>query len=423
MKIKNIFIKTYGCTLNVSDSLTMKSLLKSEGYNIVDSDDDCDAVIINSCTVKNSAEKKLYSDVEKFQKKGLKNIILAGCVPQAEKNSNIFDFFNIVGVDRISQIPMVIKCIENGYVVQDMDRDNTDLLDIPKKLNDVIEIVPISKGCVGHCTYCKVKQARGELFSYDKKKILNSIKKALNSGSKEIWLTSQDTGAYGLDKEESIVSLLEYILKNTPLGYKIRLGMANPNHMIKYLDSLLKIFEDERLYKFLHIPLQSGSNRILKLMNRKYNVEDFEEIVSSFLKKFPNFTIATDIIVGFPTESSSDFKKSYDVIKKYQIPVINISRFWPRPDTPAEKLEELDVQIVKERTKELMNLHKKVTKEFLEKYRDVEVKVLVNEKEKEIIGRTENYLKVLLENNVKMSEFQKIKITQSFQWHLRGKVI
>lgn len=428
-KIEKIYIKTYGCSLNKSDSLTMINLLEKSGYKITNNEDDCDAVIINSCTVKNSAEAKLFVDIDKFQKKGLVNIIIAGCVPQAQKNLQVFDYNTIVGVERITQIPQIIKCLEQGYVVQDLDRDNTDSLDVPKRLNKTIEIVPISKGCLGNCTYCKTHQARGVLSSFNKKRITNSINKALKTGAKEIWLTSQDNGAYGLDINENLVSLLKHILKNTPEDYKIRIGMANPNHIIDYLDDLIEIYKDKRLYKFLHIPIQSGSNRILKLMNRFYTSAEFEKIIKKFKNHFEDFTFATDIIVGFPTESTSDFQKSYDIIEKYEIPVVNISRFWPRPDTPAENLEELDVEIVKERTKKLMDLHKKVTQNYLKKFLNQELDILINEKEKEFVARTNSYIKVLLSDeeikNSKsnLSEFKKVKITNTSQWHLRAKIV
>lgn len=417
---KKIFIKTFGCSLNKSDSITMENILKKDGYVITESPDDADVAIINSCAVKNSAEQKMFSELKILQSK-VKHVILAGCVPQAEKNLDRIRENNIIGVDKISDISFAVKSVLEGNIIQSLDHEDIDTLEYPKRLNDAIEIVPISKGCLGACTYCKTKQARGNLFSFDKEKIVQSIKRALSDGAKEIWLTSQDCGAYGLDRKENLAILLRYILDNTPTGYRIRLGMSNPDHVVKIIPDLLKIFEDERMFKFLHVPVQSGSNRILKLMNRMYTREDFVKILKSFSSRYSDFTFATDIIVGFPSETEEEFLESYALIDYFKIPVVNMSRFWPRPDTPAAKLKLLPVEIVKDRTTRLKELHEITTKEILKSNKGKEFTVIIDEIEKDnLSGRTNSYKKVVFkkDSELKLSTFINVKIMKTQQWDL-----
>lgn len=417
---KKVYIKTFGCSLNKADSITMENVLKKDGYDIVDSPEKSDVAIINSCSVKNSAEQKMYIELERLERI-VPHVILAGCVPQAEHDKDKLKDRNIIGVDKLSDISFAVSSILSGNIVQSLAHEDLDTLDYEKRLNETIEIVPISKGCLGACTYCKTKQARGKLFSFDKKRITASINRALENGAKEIWLTSQDCGAYGLDKDENLVVLLKYILENTPAGYRIRLGMANPDHIVRILPGLSEVYRDERMFRFLHVPVQSGSDRILGLMNRRYSRDDFLRIIDHFSRSFDEFTFSTDIIVGFPGETEEEFLESYDLIKDLRIPVLNYSRFWPRPNTPAAGLKLLPVDIVKDRTSRLKSLHEEVTKELLKGYKGKVLNVLIDEFEKgHLVGRTDSYKKVIFSDgsNPGLSKFVPAKILKTQQWDL-----
>ncbi|MBN2881340.1 tRNA (N(6)-L-threonylcarbamoyladenosine(37)-C(2))-methylthiotransferase [Candidatus Woesearchaeota archaeon] len=414
---KKVYIKTFGCTINRADSLTMENLLKNKGYKIVDEPKGADFAIINSCTVKYSAEAKMFVEIEKV-KPLVKHIILAGCVPQAEHSKTRLKNYNIIGVDKTINVVDIIESVSKGLIIQNLEHDLDDTLEIEKSYNQTIEIVPISKGCLGDCSYCKTRQARGTLHSFSKTRILSSIKRALDTGKKEIWLSSQDCGAYGLDIKSNLAELLHYILKNTPKNYRIRLGMSNPNFISKLTTELIEIFKDDRMFKFLHIPVQSGSNRILKLMRRQYQISEFTKIITEFRQVFPDITIATDIIVGFPTETEEDFLKSYNLVKRYKIPILNYSRFWPRPNTDAAKLEELSLSIMKERTSKLKQLHEKTTTAILKELVGHSCDVLVDElDDSKIIGRTNNYLKIILKTG-KLSTFKTITVVKSGRWEL-----
>jgi threonylcarbamoyladenosine tRNA methylthiotransferase CDKAL1 len=441
----------------------MENILKKDGFKVVGTPEGADVAIINSCTVKNSAEQKMFSEADKL-KKIVPHIILAGCVPQGEKNKNRFKDFSILGVDNLKDVSNIVRSVIGGNILEISDSNDDDTLEINKRFNNAIEIVPIAKGCLGACTYCKTKHARGNLHSYDKDKILKSIRSALDSGAREIWLTSQDCGAYGLDNiksdnksnnknntnnnannsetitSETIVSLLDFILDNTSdykekgISFRIRLGMSNPDFMTRYIDDLIRIFKDERMFRFLHIPVQSGNDRILKLMGRRYKRADFEKIIHAFRKNFEDFTFSTDIIVGFPTEKESEFSDSYDVVEKNNISVLNMSKFWPRPGTVASDMELLDDSIVKKRIERLKDLHYRLTKNYLKRFDSTIQTVIIDELEDDqIIAHTDSYVKVILDKRSisekikkdfeKLSIFAKIKVTKTNQWDLTGKLI
>jgi len=212
---------------------------------------------------------------------------------------------------------------------------------IPSK--EDITIIPISEGCLGDCNYCSVKFARGKLKSYKIEDIIKQIK------GKKILLTSQDTGCYGLDINTNLVELLKQVVK-VKGNFQVRVGMMNPEHVLPILKDLVEVYKDKKIFKFIHIPIQSGSNNVLKEMNRRYTVEDFIKIVKEFRKQIPEIHISTDIIVGYPTETEEDFKKTINLLEKLKLEVINLSRFAPRPKTAALKLKQLPVEEIKRRS-------------------------------------------------------------------------
>eukprot|EP01084_Bolivina_argentea_P166605 289221_1 len=287
---KTIYIKTWGCSHNISDSEYMSGLLSSFGYNIIlneDKSDDADLWLLNSCTVKGPSQEHFISFVKKGKLKG-KLIIAAGCVPQGDKKLNIINNISIIGVQQIDRVVDVVKETFRGNIVklfnekkiQNIDgknkrKDGGAKLNLPKiRKNKLIEIIPINTGCLNQCTYCKTKHARGDLGSYTINEILNRIKYVINEGIiREIWLTSEDTGAYGIDIGTSIDILLNEICNvlNDPQYFNkimIRLGMSNPPYIMQHLKSLSLALNHPNIYSFLHIPVQSGSNRILYKMKR-----------------------------------------------------------------------------------------------------------------------------------------------------------
>ncbi|XP_059469471.1 threonylcarbamoyladenosine tRNA methylthiotransferase [Neocloeon triangulifer] len=360
---QKIFFKTWGCTHNTSDSEYMAGQLKEYGYQIIDEEnkDEADLWILNSCTVKTPAEDHLRNYMKMAQGKP---VVVAGCVPQGAPRSSYLSNVSAIGVMQIDRVVEVVEETLKGNTVRlfgPKKRGGKKLggasLLLPKvRRNPLIEIIPISTGCLNSCTYCKTKHARGELGSYPVAEIVARAKQAFEEGVCELWLTSEDTGAYGRDIGTNLPELLWAVIDTIPDGCMLRLGMTNPPYIVEHLPEMAKILNHPRVYSFLHVPVQSASDGVLADMKREYVRSDFEGLVDFLREKVPEVNIVTDIICGFPTESEEDFKETLDLCRKYKFASLYINQFFPRPGTPAAKMERVPPAEVKKRTKQLTDL-------------------------------------------------------------------
>ena len=393
-----VFVKTWGCAHNNSDGEYMAGLLSEYGYDVVVEENeanDAHVWLLNSCTVKGPAEAHFVNSISDAQSQG-KKVIVAGCVPQAWGNSRTgleaskranADKLSIIGVQQIDRVVEVVEETLAGNAVRLMgtktskqtvsvplsddsqigtSSDTSTLKTVKQKLggadlqlpkirrNPLIEIVPISTGCLNACTYCKTKHARGHLGSYPIEEIVERIRKVVaEDGILEIWLTSEDTGAYGIDIGTDITKLLWAILEILPAPVKLRMGMTNPPYIKRHAAEMARIYHHPRIYKYLHMPIQSASDEVLERMKRDYTRKDFEEICDTLLAAHPDLNIATDLIVGFPGETDADHQQTVDLTKKYGFSSLFINQFYPRPGTPAASMKRVNTQVVKERTREL----------------------------------------------------------------------
>ncbi|XP_044750323.1 threonylcarbamoyladenosine tRNA methylthiotransferase [Coccinella septempunctata] len=359
-----IYVKTWGCAHNSSDSEYMAGQLAEYGYRITTEDKEiADLWLLNSCTVKNPAEDHFRNEINAAKKLG-KHIIVSGCVPQGAPKTNFIQGLSIIGVQQIDRIVEAVEETLKGNTVvmlgtkkQAGKKMGGASLLLPKiRRNPLIEIIAINTGCLNECTYCKTKHARGNLGSYPPEEIVARAKQAFEEGVVEIWLTSEDTGTYGRDIGTSLPELLWKLVEVIPDGCRLRLGMTNPPYILEHLQEISKIMMHPKVYAFLHVPVQSGSDQVLADMKRQYCRADFEHIVNFLKQKVPGITIATDIICGFPTETEENFEETMSLCEKYKFPSLFINQFYPRPGTPAAKMPRIPAQDVKERTKRLTNL-------------------------------------------------------------------
>ena len=425
-----IFIKTFGCSHNASDSEYMAGILSSEGYQIVPSLESSDITIINSCTVKSPSQAAFLNTVTK-SKSFNKKVIVGGCVPQAERNIPGLENCSIVGVSQIDKIDYIVEKTLEGNVVRFLENKKLPSLLLPKiRRNKFIEIIPISQGCLGSCTYCKTKQARGKLISYPIDHIVQACKNAWENNAKELWITSEDTGVYGRDIGTNLPNLLVEILKDIPSDVMIRIGMANPPYILENVNSMIKVLNHPNVYSFIHIPVQSGSNAVLDKMLREYTIEEFNFLCDKFIKGVPDITIATDIICGFPTETKENFEETLNLVEKYKFPVINISQFYPRPGTVAAKWKKIDTKEVHNRSKALAELFGSYShyKHLLNTKQRVWIHD-INEEEKNkeenmMVAHNKSYVKILVPKDESLYGKELIvKITQIFKWHCVGEII
>uniref|UniRef100_A0A8D1W6Q5 tRNA-t(6)A37 methylthiotransferase n=2 Tax=Sus scrofa TaxID=9823 RepID=A0A8D1W6Q5_PIG len=358
--IQKIWIRTWGCSHNNSDGEYMAGQLAAYGYKITENASDADLWLLNSCTVKNPAEDHFRNSIKKAQEEN-KKIVLAGCVPQAQPRQDYLKGLSIIGVQQIDRVVEVVEETIKGHSVRllGQKKDNGKRLggarlDLPKiRKNPLIEIISINTGCLNACTYCKTKHARGNLASYPIDELVDRAKQSFQEGVCEIWLTSEDTGAYGRDIGTSLPALLWKLVEVIPEGAMLRLGMTNPPYILEHLEEMAKILNHPRVYAFLHIPVQSASDTVLMDMKREYCVADFKRVVDFLKDKVPGITIATDIICGFPGETDQDFQETVKLVEEYKFPSLFINQFYPRPGTPAAKMEQVPAQVKKQRTKDL----------------------------------------------------------------------
>jgi MiaB/RimO family radical SAM methylthiotransferase len=321
---KRIAVLSQGCAANFGDGEKLARALAAQNP-------DCEitfdfpteepvAFYLNVCTVKGNvgALKLLRSAYEQFPKVPL---FVTGCAPKdfQEEAKKITDKVTFTSLDKVS----IGRPIESSL-----------------RQSPYIGIVNIEEGCLDACAFCSTRLVKGRLRSFAPESIVQQVKNFVDDGCKEIQLTGQDCACYGFDIGTNLAELTQRILTQVPGDYKLRLGMGNPRHLRLYKDSLLECFHDDRVYRFLHLPVQSGSPSVLQGMNRKHTVEDYCDFALELLEKFPLFTLSTDLIVGFPGETETDFQQTLDLLKLTRPSVCNITRFVARPGTPAARLEQ-----------------------------------------------------------------------------------
>jgi MiaB-like tRNA modifying enzyme len=430
-----IYIETYGCAANQNNSEIISGILTSSGYKMTNNEDIASIIIINSCVVKGKTENKTIRRIQDITKDNPKKLlIIAGCITEtnAMQIKKIAPSIILLGTHHIKEIVKLIKDYEENKLGKEkqeeyLSEQNEEKLLSPKiPSNKLISITQISEGCDGFCTYCKTRMAKGKLFSYPKEDILKSIKSDLQNGAKEIWITSQDNANYGMDKfGRELPLLLNEILK-LKHKFKLRLGMMDPNNVLPIIDELIEIYKNPKMYKFLHIPLQSASNSVLKSMNRLYKIEQAQKIIDKFKLAFPDIVIATDIIVGYPSERDIDYKETLEFVKKNKFDVFNLSKMSIHKGTPASKLLPLDPKIIHTRTSELMEVHRQTALENKNKFLNKKINVFVN---KRLGGnlfeaRDENYNIVLLNTEKKvLGKTIDVKVKNLGIHHMIGEII
>lgn len=410
----SISYTTYGCTMNQGDTEIIKALLDGEVKEGGLGSEGKDIAIINSCAVIGITQRKILRNIKALKEKG-KKVIVTGCLPAIIRDElEIAGADSIIGARSLASFPGALISMNYGDFRQYLEADGLIKAGIPKKREPgIIARIPIAEGCLGACSYCCTRFARGRLRSFPAKAIVREVEEAIGQGYREIELTAQDTGVYGKDIGMRLPELLVRIC-NIPGDFRIRVGMMNPQFALEILEDLIESFNHEKVYKFIHVPVQSGDDRVLEDMNRGHSAEDFRKIAEGFRTEFPDITISTDIIVGYPTETREDFNKSLELIKDIRPDVLNITRYSPRPHTPAEKLKDTLERTKKERSRELARLKEEFGEKDNRRFIGKKMRVLIveNGKNGTMVGRADNYKQVIVEEG-KLGEFIDGIITDS----------
>ncbi|VDM32183.1 unnamed protein product [Hydatigera taeniaeformis] len=486
---QHIFVQVWGCAHNTSDAEYMAGLLASYGYKVTlcGSCDNCasglgkndeeakaaaDLWLLNSCTVKGPAEDHFRNAIFAARAAG-KRVVVAGCVPQGSPNSAYLKNVSVVGVQQIDRVVEVVEQTLLGNVVRFMEkrtataardkvedstiqqrqlRSDAVPLSLPKiRRNPFIEILAISTGCLNACTYCKTKHARGVLASYPVEDLVQRAQEVFNEGVKEIWLTAEDLGAYGRDLSRSkhpltttpkqvasrwpdhltLADLLFALVPVIPPGCMLRLGMTNPPYILDQLAEVAAVLRHPRVYAFLHIPVQSGSNDVLHSMRREYTIEEFRKVVDFLVTAVHSvdgdkMTVATDVICGFPTETEPDFQATLRLIEHYKFPVLFINQFFARPGTPAATMTRTaTTAMVKERTRKLHDLFR-TYRPFADRV-GRRYRVLITETStdgKYWVGHTKAYEQILLPKEPDLQgHMVLVEVTECSKFYMRGTIV
>jgi len=414
-----IYVEVFGCTANKADASLIKGQIKKENHEIVNNPKDADVLIILTCTVIDTTEQRMLSRIKQLNTTG-KKLIAAGCMAsiQTEKIQDISS--NIMFLPAQDSYK-ILQLLNNGKLAN----NNENKTKYAKYFDDIIAPISIAEGCNFSCSYCITTKARGKLRSFPINEIKKDIKESISQGCKEIQLTAQDTSSYGLDSNSNLGELIQN-LNDIEEEIRIRIGMMNPYTFLKNQESIVKGYKNSKIYKFAHLPVQSGDNEILSNMNRKYTVEEFKNAVKIFRKNYPEITIATDIIVGFPTETDEQFQHTIDLLKKIKPDITNITRFSARPFTLAKFMKgRIITEIVKERSKILSELCSKISEENNIKHVGKKYNILITKKGKNntFVGRSENYKPVVIDENVSIGQSFPVKIKKAASTFLVGSII
>lgn len=444
-KVKNIvlnkyknpkaFVRTFGCQQNVADSQKIKGMLSTMGYSFTETNDDADLIIFNTCAVREHAEDRVFGNVGAL--KPYKNkrpdavVALCGCMMQqqhvADKIKSSYPHVDLVfGTHAIHQLPQLLykTLCENSRIFETDEIDGIIAEGLPTVYDGSYRgWLPIMYGCNNFCTYCIVPYVRGRERSRNPDDIINDLKKMVESGIKEITLLGQNVNSY--NGGISFAQLLRRA-NEVPGEFVIRFMTSHPKDCTDEL--LLAMSECEKVEKHLHLPVQSGSNRILKLMNRKYTREKYLELISKAKKLMPEIKLTSDIIVGFPGETYEDFLETIDLIKKVEYQSLYTFIYSKRKGTPAEKYED---NISREEKgqwfTQLCEQQQKISAKISQQQVGKTFRVLIEEESKTpglLNARTNCNQIVELEGDLSLiGTFQNVEITKATTWSLKGKII
>ena len=396
----SIWFEGYGCTANQGETLEMREHANQLGHELATDSATAETVVLGTCTVIESTQNRMEKRISELMDQG-KNVIVSGCMATAD--TKVLN----------SKFP-------NAPLVSPGDIDGLgDLIGRGGCKPETLEspfaaILPISSGCLGRCTYCATLKARGRVKSRSVNDIFFKAQYAIDSGSKELLLTSQDNGAFGADTDSSLENLLTE-LSHLDGEFRLRVGMLNPMLVAGRSKEMAIAWGDSRTYKFMHLPIQSGSQKVLDSMTRDHTLEEFWEVVEVFRDFYPEMMIVTDIITGFPGETDEDHQETVDLLNQLSPDLVNVTRFSPRKGTPASRYKRVDGRIVKKRSRELTKLRKDLGAKSFIRFVGKETSVLTveNQRKGSTLCRDDNYRPIILKQELPLGEFHNVKIIDS----------
>jgi threonylcarbamoyladenosine tRNA methylthiotransferase CDKAL1 len=430
MVAMQVFVRSFGCSANTADSEQLAGCLAAAGFTLADSEANAHVVIYNSCAVKGPTENRIIEALKRVPR--TKKVIVAGCLPliSLERLVREVRFDAVVGPAAGSSIVDVVQRVVSGETVTQLKNALAamPLLDLPRiQTSQVVSVVPVNYGCLGSCAYCCVVHARGHLRSYRIAEVAKRVEADVASGTKEIWITSQDTACYGRDIGTNLAVLLKAVTAIEG-DFRVRVGMMTPNLVVPFLSELLEAFGSPKVFKFVHLPVQSGDDLVLRRMRRFYSAAEFKETVAAFRKAYPDITVDTDVICGFPGEPQTAHENTLSLLREVQPDVVNISKFFARPKTEAWEMrrEAVDKTEIKQRSAETAKLAKEISLERSQRWVGWSGEILVDERGKVAgtwVGRNFAYKPVAVRSDADLlGKTLRVNVLRAFGTHLFGAI-
>ena len=388
-----VWVEAYGCSASQADSEAISGIVEAGGHTLAESHEEADAGIIVTCSVKDATASRM---VHRMRSLSSKPLVVAGCLPKAELRT-VERFAGpragIIGPRTIERAAEAVDAALAGERLVALGDTDGPRAALPRvRLNPVVGIVEIAAGCMSECSFCQTRLAKGGLRSHRVGDVVRQVREDVGAGCREVWLTSTDNGCYGLDIGADLPELVGAV-SGVPGRFRVRVGMMNPMYVPRMLGGLLDAYAPEKVYKFLHIPVQSGSGAVLAAMRRAHTAGTFAGAVAAFRGRFGRFTVATDVIVGFPGETDEDFGATTDLLRDTRPEIVNVSKYSARPGTDAAGMEQVDVDTVRKRSRAASELAASISREANEKMVGTECEVLFVERAEDggLKGRDDRY--------------------------------
>ena len=437
---RKLFIETYGCQMNVADSEVVASIMKMDGYSMTENIEEADAIFVNTCSVRDNAEQKIYGRLQYFQslKRKKKSLIVGvlGCMAERVKEDliHVHHADLVVGPDSYLDLPNLVGAVEHGEKAINVELSTQETYKdvIPLKLPGVhiSGFVSIMRGCNNFCTYCIVPYTRGRERSRDIESILNEIRDMHEKGFKEVTLLGQNVNSYSFEKEGETITfpiLLDRVAKEVP-DMRIRFTTSHPKDMSD--DTLRVIAANDNICKFIHLPAQSGSSRILKVMNRKYTREWYLDRIHAIREIVPDCGISTDVFVGFHNESEEDYQQTLALMKEVMFDSAFMFKYSERPGTMASRNlpDNVDEDVKGRRLQELIDMQVEISHQSnlkdVGKVFEVLVEGVSKKKSDELFGRSsQNKVIVFPDNGAKVGKLVQVRVTECTPATLIGEAI
>ena len=421
-----VYIDSYGCTFNKADGQIMAGILLENEIDIVDSIEEADVIIVNTCYVKLPTENKVVYKIQKLQKDFPdKKIVVSGCMVEIdpEKLEEIGPNCSWIGPHQLNKSADVVSGAYCGEIIRETGFSKESKVCVPKATDDsLIHIIQICEGCLGACTFCCTRFARGPLNSYPIADIVREAKEAIENGACEIQLTAQDTAAFGKDSGEKLSDLIKEVA-NLDGDFRVRVGMMHPKSILNDVDEIIDAIKHPKVYNFIHLPIQSGSDKVLSEMRRGHTISQYLDIISKFKSEIPDLTLAVDVIVGYPTETDEDFDLTVELLENVGPSLIHLSKYQHRKGAISSSLKEIPHDVMKKRSKFLSEIKSEITenenRELVGSYQNV----LVIEKGSKggFIAKTDSYIPVIVDD-AELGTFVRVKITEATSTYLRSEL-